>query len=130
MLAGCATRQQLIEGVQVRRVAVERVRIDSLTLHDSIYVRERGDTVWMVRWHTQVRDRVVHDSICVGDSVVKSIPVTKEVRVKNPLNTTLLFVALTALLLLVIKMGLLPRIKNIILRIIQLSKKLWKVAIA
>ena len=36
---------------------------DSVHIHDSIYVREGGDTVWMTRWRTCWRDRVVHDTV-------------------------------------------------------------------
>lgn len=58
---------------------------DSIFLHDSIYVRERssGDTVFVEidRWHTQFRDRWLHDSIYSVrvDSVPVPYPVEKQV---------------------------------------------------
>lgn len=36
---------------------------DSEYIHDSIYVREGGDTVYMTRWRTCWRDRFVHDTV-------------------------------------------------------------------
>ena len=58
---------------QVEYVTVEKVRTDttyitkwqkdSVWLHDSIHIKERGDTVMIERWHTQWRDRLRVDTI-------------------------------------------------------------------
>lgn len=39
---------------------IVQTRIDSVQVmvRDSVYVREKGDTVFVDRWHTQFRDRV------------------------------------------------------------------------
>lgn len=36
---------------------------DSIYVHDSISVRDRGDTVWIERWHTRWRDIYQIDTI-------------------------------------------------------------------
>ena len=36
---------------------------DSVYVHDSVWVREAGDTVFLERWHTRYRDRAVHDTV-------------------------------------------------------------------
>ena len=36
---------------------------DSIYVHDSTYIHERGDTVWIERWHTRWRDRLLLDTI-------------------------------------------------------------------
>lgn len=36
---------------------------DSVYIHDSIYIREGGDTVYMTRWRTKWRDRIVYDTV-------------------------------------------------------------------
>ena len=36
---------------------------DSVHIHDSIVIREGGDTVWLTRWRTQWRERIVHDTV-------------------------------------------------------------------
>ena len=36
---------------------------DSIYVHDSISVRDRGDTVWIERWHTRWRDIYQLDTI-------------------------------------------------------------------
>lgn len=46
---------------------------DSIYLHDSTIVREKGDTVLIERWHTKYRDREVHDT--VYQSRIDSVPV-------------------------------------------------------
>ena len=58
---------------------------DSIYLSDSIYVNDfvRGDTVYKTteRWHTQWRERIVHDTIYQSkrDSIPYPVEVTKEV---------------------------------------------------
>jgi len=53
---------------------------DSIHIHDSIYVREKGDTVFVDRWHTKYRDRQRTDTMYVSraDSAQVPYPVEKE----------------------------------------------------
>ena len=72
---------------QVEYVTVEKVRTDttyitkwqkdSVWLHDSIHVKEKGDTVMIERWHTQWRDRLRVDTIyrATHDTIPQSYPV-------------------------------------------------------
>ena len=57
---------------------------DSIYLHDSTIVREKGDTVLIERWHTRYRDRDVHDTVYQSriDSVPAPYPVTEYVERK------------------------------------------------
>ncbi len=57
------------------------VRHDSVMVHDSIHVSEKGDTVRIERWHTQWRDRWRTDTIYKSkrDSIPYPVEVTKEV---------------------------------------------------
>jgi hypothetical protein len=61
---------------------------DSIYLSDSIYVNDfvRGDTVYKTteRWHTQWRERIVHDTIYKSktDSIPYPVEVVKEVPAK------------------------------------------------
>ena len=60
-----------------------KVQKDSIWLHDSTFIREKGDTVLIERWHTQYKWRELHDTTYV--SKTDSIPypeVTKEVPAK------------------------------------------------
>ena len=71
-LAGCKS----IEYVPVVEHKTDTTYItknhrDSIYVHDSTYIHDRGDTVWIERWHTRWRDiyqldtiyEVVHDTI-------------------------------------------------------------------
>lgn len=57
---------------------------DSIYLHDSTIVREKGDTVLMERWHTRFREKLVHDTLYQSrtDSVPAPYPVEVEVEKK------------------------------------------------
>ena len=50
---------------------------DSVWLHDSVFVKEKGDSVWIERWHTRIVNKEVHDTLY--KSRVDSIPVPYEV---------------------------------------------------
>lgn len=72
---------------QVEYVTVEKVRTDttyitkwqkdSVWLHDSIHVKENGDTVMIERWHTQWRDRLRVDTIyqATHDTIPQPYPI-------------------------------------------------------
>lgn len=57
------------------------VRYDSVMVHDSIHITEKGDTVKIERWHTKWRDRWHTDTIYQSrrDSVPYPVEVVKEV---------------------------------------------------
>ena len=53
------------------------VQKDSIYLHDSIHVKEKNDTVFYEHWHTNYKEKLVHDTIYKSrvDSVAKPYPV-------------------------------------------------------
>lgn len=57
---------------------------DSIYLHDSISVKEKGDTVWIERWRTKYVRQEVHDTtyIATHDTIPQPYPVTVEVPAK------------------------------------------------
>ena len=65
-------------------VRVTQYQRDSIYMHDSILVRQQGDTVTIDRWHTQYRDRWHTDTIYKSrvDSVPFKVEVIKEVPAK------------------------------------------------
>ena len=54
--------------------------VDSVFIHDSIFIREGGDTVVITRWRTSWRERTVHDTVRerVTDTIVKTVERTVE----------------------------------------------------
>lgn len=84
LIAGCKSHERV---VVVETVRADTLRLshnirDSVWLHDSIYIRDKGDTMWIERWHTRWRDRTVHDTTYV--SKTDSVPVPYPVEVKVP----------------------------------------------
>lgn len=61
-----------------------KVQRDSVWLHDSIAVKEKGDTVLIEKWHTKYIEREVHDTIYQAkrDSIPVPYEVIKEVPAK------------------------------------------------
>jgi hypothetical protein len=71
-------------------------------VHDSIHVREAGDTVRIERWHTRWRDRWRYDTIYISktDSVLKhyQVEVVKEVpRERSTVEWVLLIIGLLSI---------------------------------
>ena len=61
-----------------------KVQRDSVWLHDSISVKEKGDTIKIEKWHTKYIEREVHDTIYQAkrDSIPVPYEVIKEVPAK------------------------------------------------
>ena len=80
-----------VEYVTVEKVLTDTTYItkwqrDSIWLHDSIHVKERGDTVLVEKWHTKYIEKVTHDTTYVAtrDTIPDPFPVEtiKEVPVE------------------------------------------------
>jgi hypothetical protein len=73
LMSSCKTTYIPVESVRMEYR--DRLLHDSIHVRDSIYVRERGDTVFMDRWHTEYIDRLRVDSFCKIDSIPVPYPV-------------------------------------------------------
>ena len=86
LLSGCTTTKYVPVIEHTTDTLVQRVvERDSIHVHDSIRVSEKGDTVTVERWHTQYRDRWHHDSIYIAhhDTIPQPYPVTEYVARKR-----------------------------------------------
>ena len=78
VLCSCSPRVVQVERTTSDsvRVAGQRVELmarrDSIYRHDSVVVKERGDTVTIVREHTYWRERWRTDSVVVHDTLLMS----------------------------------------------------------
>lgn len=82
LLQGCTTTKYVpIPEYHTDTLRQVTVRHDSVMVHDSIHVTEKGDTVRIERWHTQYRDRWRTDTIyqSKNDSIPYPVEVVKEV---------------------------------------------------
>ena len=71
---GCKT----IEYVEVPKVEKEYISIiDSIYFleKDSIYIRDKGDTVFVAKWHTRYKEVIRTDTILKSDSIRVPYPV-------------------------------------------------------
>ena len=56
----------------------ERLRIDSIVLHDSIFIREKSDTVFFTKYRTLYKERILCDSVLRCDTVYVEREVCRE----------------------------------------------------
>jgi hypothetical protein len=86
LLTGCTTTKYVpIETVRIDTMKVTKYERDSIYIHDSTIVREKGDTMLIEKWHTRWRDRWMHDTVYQSrvDSVPQPYPVTEYVERKR-----------------------------------------------
>lgn len=78
-LLGSCTTTKYVPVIEHRTdtVRITQQQRDSIYLHDSIRVSEKGDTVTIDRWHTKYIERTSHDTIY--QSKTDSIPVPYKV---------------------------------------------------
>ena len=86
LLLGSCTTTKYVPVIEhtTDTLRVSRNIRDSIYVHDSIRVSEKGDTVKIERWHTQYRDRWNTDTVYQHrvDSVPAPYPVEKKVPAK------------------------------------------------
>ena len=80
LLTNC-TSTKYVENVRVDTTYITKWQKDSVWLHDSIHIKEKGDTVLIERWHTQWRDRLRVDTIyqATHDTIPAPFPQTEYV---------------------------------------------------
>lgn len=78
--ASC-TRTIYVPETRTETEYIDRLRVDSLYLHDSIFVSEKqkGDTIYVTEYKYKVVDRlnIRVDSVCVVDSIPYPVEVPK-----------------------------------------------------
>lgn len=69
-----------VETVRTDTMYQKVVQRDSIHIHDSVTIREKGDTVMIEHWRTQWRDRLLRDTVYRSrtDSVQVPYPVEKK----------------------------------------------------
>ena len=89
MLTGCTTTKYVtVPEYHTDTLIIQKHQRDSVWLHDSISIKEKGDTVRIEKWHTKYVEKQVHDTTYVAkrDSVPYPVEVVKEV--PRPLTKT------------------------------------------
>ena len=81
LMAGCKTKERVVTVEKVRNdtTYIMKHQRDSVWLHDSIHVTEKGDTIRIEKWHTKYIEKATHDTLYQHktDSVPVPYPVEK-----------------------------------------------------
>ena len=81
LMAGCKTKERVVTVEKVRNdtTYITKHQRDSVWLHDSIHVTEKGDTIRIEKWHTKYIEKATHDTLYQHktDSVPMPYPVEK-----------------------------------------------------
>ena len=87
LLTSCTTTKVVeVERVKTDTTYITKWQRDSVWLHDSIRVREKGDSVWVERWHTKFVEREVHDTLYQAKTDSIPVPYWKIKEVPAPLS--------------------------------------------
>ena len=104
--SGCTTTRYVpVEHHTTDTVYQSKLQRDSIWLHDSIHVSEKGDTIRIEKWHTRYIERLSHDTLyqSVRDSIPVPYEVMKEVPAKlSSVQTGLMVSGLFAILALIL----------------------------
>ena len=82
LLSSCSTTKVVeVEKVKTDTTYITKCQRDSVWLHDSIQVTEKGDTVRIEKWHTKYIEKQVHDTTYVAthDTIPAPYPETEYV---------------------------------------------------
>ena len=102
------TRYVPVEHHTTDTVYQSKLQRDSIWLHDSIHVSEKGDTIRIERWRTKYIEREVHDTLyrAKTDSIPVPYEVVKEVpRKKSKFEIVVFAIGIIAIMGLIIFIG-------------------------
>ena len=81
LLVGCKTKEKVVTVEKVRNdtTYITKHQRDSVWLHDSIHVTEKGDTIRIEKWHTKYIEKATHDTLyqATHDTIPQPYPVEK-----------------------------------------------------
>ena len=110
LLCSCTTTKVVtVEKVKTDTTYITKQQRDSIWLHDSIHVTERGDTIRIEKWHTKYIEREVHDTLYRAkvDSIPVPYEVIKEVpRKKSTIELVVFCIGIITIMALVLFLGL------------------------
>ena len=91
LLTSCSPKVIYVPEVHTDSIYITKHQKDSVWLHDSILVTEKGDTIRVEKWHTKYIERQVHDTCFVTktDSVAVPYPVKEKLTIKDKFNVYL-----------------------------------------
>ena len=107
--SGCKSiRYVPVETVKYDSIYITKHQKDSVYVHDSIYQKEKGDTLIVEKWHTKYIERQVHDTTYIEkvDSIQVPYPVEKQLtkwqRMKMKAGGYAIFLCLTSIVFIIL----------------------------
>ena len=79
-ISSCRMKNIPVEIARVDSIYFSAIHRDSIIVRDSIYIVEKGDTVYKTKFKYIYRDRIIHDTIFTQkcDTITKVVEVEKK----------------------------------------------------
>ena len=110
LLGSCKVKKKIVEvpipQIKTEIKYIDKVKYDSIYLKDSVYIIQKGDTIYNNKVAYRYKYKYLKDTIIVNetDTIIKLQKVT-EIKVKNQLNVVqkiLMYIGLFSLLMFII----------------------------
>ena len=110
LLGSCKVKEKIVEvpipQIKTEIKYIDKIKYDSIYLKDSIYIVQKGDTIYNNKVAYRYKYKYLKDTIIVNktDTITRLQKVT-EIKVKNQLNIvqkTLIYIGLFSLLMFII----------------------------
>ena len=110
LLGSCKVKEKIVEvpipQIKTEIKYIDKVKYDSIYLKDSVYIIQKGDTIYNNNVAYRYKYKYLKDTIIVNetDTIIKLQKVT-EIKVKNQLNVVqkiLMYIGLFSLLMFII----------------------------
>ena len=110
LLGSCKVKEKIVEvpipQIKTEIKYIDKIKYDSIYLKDSIYIIQKGDTIYNIKVAYRYKYKYLKDTIIVNktDTITKLQKVT-EIKVKNQLNVVqkvLIYIGLFSILLFLI----------------------------
>ena len=110
LLGSCKVKEKIVE-VPVPQIKTEikyidKVKYDSIYLKDSVYIIQKGDTVYNTKVAYRYKYKYLKDTITINKAdTITRLQKVKEIKVKNQLNVVqkvLMYIGLFSLLMFII----------------------------
>lgn len=110
LLNSCKVKEKIVEvpipQIKTEIKYIDKVKYDSIYLKDSVYIIQKGDTIYNTKVAYRYKYKYLKDTITINktDTITRLQKVT-EIKVKNQLNVvqkTLMYIGLFSLLMFII----------------------------
>ena len=110
LLGSCKVKEKIVEvpipQIKTEIKYIDKVKYDSIYLKDSVYIIQKGDTVYNTKVAYRYKYKYLKDTITINkaDTITRLQKVT-EIKVKNQLNVVqkvLMYIGLFSLLMFII----------------------------